>query len=57
MSFYKNYGKLLEKYKTIWTKIEVLKKTELNPLPVYDQRYWKTKIRAYNYKFTLTFVA
>ena len=57
MSFHKNYGKLFEKYKAIWTKIEDLKNTELNHLPVYDERYRKTKIRAYDYKFTLTFVA
>ena len=33
--------KLLEKYKTIWTKIEDLKNTELNALPIYDNRYMK----------------
>ena len=31
--------------KTIWTKIEDLKNIELNVLPVYDDRYVKTKIR------------
>ena len=35
MSFRVNYEKLLEKYKTIWTKIEDLKNIELNALPVY----------------------
>ena len=30
--------KLLEKYKTIWTKIEDLKNTELNALIVYNNR-------------------
>ena len=34
--------KLLEKYKTIWT-IEDLKNIHLNVLPVYDNRYIKTK--------------
>ena len=38
---------LLEKYKVIWTKIEDLKDIELNALPVYDNRYTKTKIRTY----------
>ena len=38
---------LLEKYKVIWTKIEDLKDIELNALPVYDNRYTKTKIRKY----------
>ena len=33
--------KLLEKYKTIWTKIEDLKNTEMNALPIYDNRYMK----------------
>ena len=34
-------GKLLEKYITIWTKIEDLQNIELNTLPVYDDRYRK----------------
>ena len=44
-------GKLLEKYKIIWTtKIEDLKNIELIKLPVYEDRYIETKIRAYGYK-------
>ena len=39
--------KLLEKYKTIWTKNKDLKIIELNALPVYDDRYIKTKIKTY----------
>ena len=39
-----------EKYKTIWTKIEDLKKIELNALLIYDNRYIKTKIRIYGDK-------
>ena len=35
MAFRVNYEKLLEKYKTICTKIEELKNIELNALPVY----------------------
>ena len=38
-SFRVEDGKLLEKYKDIWTKIENLKNTELNASPVYDDRY------------------
>ena len=34
--------KLLQKYKTIWTKIKNLKNIELNALPVYDNGYIKT---------------
>ena len=36
--------KLLKKYKSIRTKIEDLKNLELNTLPVYNDRYIKTKI-------------
>ena len=35
--------KLLEKYKTIWTKIEDLKNIELNALSVYDDWHIKQK--------------
>ena len=42
-----NDEKLLEKYKAIWTKIKDLKNTELNTLPVFDDRYIKIKIKTY----------
>ena len=42
--------KLLEKYKAIWTKIENLKNVELNALPVYDDKYIKTKTRTFGDK-------
>ena len=42
--------KLLERYKVMWTKIENLKNIELNALPVYDDRYIKTKIKTYGDK-------
>ena len=45
MSFHIDHKKLLEKYKSTWTKIEDLKNVELNALPVYHDRYIKTKIR------------
>ena len=48
MSFHIDYGELLEKYKAIWTKIEDLKNIKLTALPVYGNRYIKTKIRTYN---------
>ena len=47
MSFRIDDEKLLEKYQAISTKIEDLKNTELNALPVFDDRYIKTKIRTY----------
>ena len=50
MSFYIDDKKLLEKYKTIWTKTEDLKNIELDALPVYDNRYMKTKISTYGSK-------
>ena len=50
MSFHRDDEKLLEKYKAIWTKIEDLKNIELNALPVYDDKYIKTKIRTYKEK-------
>ena len=56
MSFSIDDEKLLEKYKTIWTKIEDLENIEWNTLPVYDDRYINTKIRTYGDKFILTFV-
>ena len=43
MSFCINDEKLLEKYETIWTKIDDLKNIELNALPVCDDRYKKPK--------------
>ena len=36
MSFRIDNEKLLEKYKTIWTKIEDSKNIEFDALPVYD---------------------
>ena len=45
MYFHIDDDKLLEKYKTSWTKIQDLKNTESDALPVHDDRYTKTKIR------------
>ena len=47
--------KLLEKYKTIWTKIENLKNIKLNASPVNDDRYIKTKTRALSDKVYTNF--
>ena len=47
--------KLLEKDKAFWIKIEDLKNIELNALPVYDDRYIKTKIRIYDGKVYTNF--
>ena len=50
MSFCESNEKLLEKYKGTWTKIEDLKDIELDALPVYDNKYIKSKIRTYDHK-------
>ena len=42
-----NDNKLFEKYKTVWTKTEDLKNTEIDALPVYHDRYIKTEIKTY----------
>ena len=42
--------KLLGKCKIIWNKIEGLQNIKLNALPVYDDRYIKTKIITYGDK-------
>ena len=45
----------IRKYKVTWTKIEDLKHFELNTLPVYHDRYIKTKIRTYGDKVCANF--
>ena len=55
MSFCIYDEKLLEKYKSIWSKIEDLKNIKLNTLPVYDDRYIKTKIKTYGDKVYTNF--
>ena len=51
MSFRIDDEKLLEKYKTIWNKIEDLKINELNALLVYGNRYnIQTRIKIYGDK-------
>ena len=47
MYFCINDEKLLEKYKIIWATTEDLQNIELNALPVYDDRYIKSKIKTY----------
>ena len=44
---------LLEKNKTIWTKMEGLLNNKLNALPVHDESHTKTKIKTYKVKFIL----
>ena len=55
MSFHIDDEKLLEKYKAIWTQIEGLKNIELDALPVYDNKYIKTKIKTYDDKVYTNF--
>ena len=56
MSFYTDDDKQLGMYKTIWSKIKVLKTIELNAFPVYDDRYLKSKIRTHGDKVYTNFV-
>ena len=41
MSAHIDDDKLLEKYKTVWTKVKDVKNIVLDALPVYDDRYVK----------------
>ena len=50
-----NVTDLMEKYNAILTKIEDLKKIELNAVPAYDGRYIKTKIITYSNKVYTNF--
>ena len=47
---YRWWKAIKKKHKTIWTKIEDLQNIEFDTLPVYDDRYIKTKIRTYGDK-------
>ena len=55
ISFCIDDKKLLEKYKSVWTKIEDVKNIELNVLPAYDYRQIKTKIRTQGNKVYTNF--
>ena len=55
MSFHINDEKLLEKYKAILTKIVDLKNIKLHTLPVYDDRYIKTKLKTFGDKIYTNF--
>ena len=55
MSLLINVEKLLEKYKTIWTKIADLKKYCLECFTSFDNRYIKTKTRTYGHKVYTNF--
>ena len=57
MTFRTDDEKLLEKYKTIWTKIEKLKNIEWYVLSVYYDRYIKPKWNHMEIKLILTFLS
>ena len=57
MTFRTDDEKLLEKYKTIWTKIEKLKNIEWYVLSVYYDRYIKPKWNHMQIKLILTFLS
>ena len=57
MSFCIDNDKLLERCKTVWTRIKNLKDIKLNALPVYDDKYIKNQVRTYGDKiYTNLFV-
>ena len=56
MSFGIGDEKLLDKNKTVWTKIEDIKFFELNALPVQNRRYIKTKIKTFGDKVYSKFI-
>ena len=55
MSFHIDDERLLKKYKTIQTMIEDLKMFDFHVLPVYNDRYIKTKIGTYSDKVYTNF--
>ena len=55
MSLHIDDNKLFEKYKIIWSKIDDLRNIKLTALPVYDDRFIKTKTRTYGDKVYTNF--
>ena len=56
MSFCIDNEKLLEKWKTVWTKVEDLKNIEMKALPFYKDICIKTKKWRIVIKFILHFI-
>ena len=54
MSFRVNNKQLLKHYNKIWEKVEKLRRIDFESKPVYgdDDKYIKTKIKIYDYKFS-----
>ena len=55
ISFCIFHDKLLENYRTIWTKMEETKKNWIESLPVYESKCIETKKRTYGDKFYTNF--
>ena len=47
--------KLLEKNNEIWEKVSNAIKKEFDSNPVYNKKYWSTKIKSYNEKINTSF--
>ena len=43
---------LLEKYNTIWDKVSANIRKEFDSEPVYNKKFWETKIKSYGYEVT-----
>ena len=54
MSFRVNKNQLVKNYNKIWERVEKLMKINFESKPVYgdDDKYIKTKIKIYDYKFS-----
>ena len=54
MSFRTNNKRFLKNYNKIWEKVEELLKIKFESKPVYgdEDKYIKTKIKIYDYKFS-----
>ena len=56
MSFFLKNDKVLDKYNEIWDAIKNKLKIKFHSLPVYDEKYLKTKVREYGGKVKTNFL-
>ena len=56
MSFFLKNDKVLDKYNEIWDVIKNKLKIKFHSLPVYDEKYLKTKVREYGGKVKTNFL-
>ena len=56
MSFFLKNDEVLDKYNEIWDVIKNKLKIKFHSLPVYDEKYLKTKVREYGGKVKTNFL-